>query len=140
MTYSSIRSNILFEAPPSFLRCSSSFLLPTGCHSESASEQHMQDKALYKFSDGIIKQSGRLVNNFLSITTLASVLEPCADVIVSAPARRSILVGGGGAPPVPTNRRRQMIGGGAPINKRRRRHTNCRRRRDATCARLYSVL
>src|SRR6218665_2510148 len=113
MTYSSIRSNILFEAPPSFLRCSSSFLLPTGCHSESASEQHMQDKALYKFSDGIIKQNRKLVNNFLSITTLASVLEPCADVIVSAAARRSILVGGGGAPPAPKKTGGGGRGGGA---------------------------
>ena len=30
----------------------------------------------------------------------SSFLEPCADVIVSAEARRSILVGGGGAPQV----------------------------------------
>ena len=31
-------------------------------------------------------------------------LELCADVIVSAAARRSISVGGGGAPPVQKNR------------------------------------
>src|SRR6218665_672860 len=37
-------------------------------------------------------------------------LELCADVIVSAAARRSISVGGGGAPPVQKNRRRRRRG------------------------------
>src|SRR6218665_1921114 len=37
-------------------------------------------------------------------------LELCADVIVSAAARRSISVGGGGAPPVPKSRRRRRRG------------------------------
>jgi len=37
------------------------------------------------------------------------VLEPCAGVIVSAAARRSILVGGGGAP-VSKNRQRRGVG------------------------------
>ena len=36
-------------------------------------------------------------------------LEPCADVIVPAAARRSILVGSGVGPPVPKNRRRPKI-------------------------------
>src|SRR6218665_3980931 len=36
--------------------------------------------------------------------------ELCADVIVSAAARRSISVGGGGAPPVHKNRRRRGRG------------------------------
>src|SRR6218665_670468 len=39
-------------------------------------------------------------------------LELCADVIVSAAARRSISVGGGGAPPVQKNRRRRRGVGG----------------------------
>ena len=37
-------------------------------------------------------------------------LELCADVIVSAAARRSISVGGGGAPPSQKNRRRRRRG------------------------------
>src|SRR6218665_1271679 len=37
-------------------------------------------------------------------------VELCADVIVSARARRSISVGGGGAPPVQKNRRRRRRG------------------------------
>src|SRR6218665_516254 len=38
-------------------------------------------------------------------------LELCADVVVSAEARRSISVGGAGAPPVQKNRRRRGVGG-----------------------------
>src|SRR6218665_3965153 len=37
-------------------------------------------------------------------------LELCADVFVSAAARRSISVGGGGAPPAQKNRRRRRGG------------------------------
>jgi len=40
-----------------------------------------------------------------------SLLEPCADVIVSAAARRLILVGGGGAPQV------QKFGGGGAARR-----------------------
>src|SRR6218665_3384057 len=41
---------------------------------------------------------------------LDALLELCADVIVSAAARRSISVGGGGGPPVKKNRRRLRRG------------------------------
>src|SRR6218665_2995812 len=37
--------------------------------------------------------------------------EPCADVMVSTAARRSILDGDSGAPPVQRNRRRRGVGG-----------------------------
>src|SRR6218665_3895576 len=40
-------------------------------------------------------------------TKTVSELELCADVIVSAAARRSISVGGGGGPPIQKNRRRR---------------------------------
>src|SRR6218665_1911483 len=53
------------------------------------------------------KQMQSRCSAFCFVQLGGPVVEPCADVIVSAAARRSISVGGGGAPPV------QKIGGGA---------------------------
>src|SRR6218665_1321844 len=57
----------------------------------------------------IWRNSKRTKTKLVYGKTMLFQLEPCADVIMSVPGGRSILVGGCGRPPVPKYRRRRGV-------------------------------